>query len=154
MTTPRITCIVLAAASLMAGSAWAQSDSKPLNLKLPSSSTLPAASASSSAPAHASSSTVPGKYYGDTSGTTDAALAANDPQVADNCDDSTYNKTQVHGSVGMGVVSGSHMSGNYQTGTVNLTKAFGDCDHPTGGVSISISGGQGNFDHDRGRYGR
>jgi hypothetical protein len=153
MTTPRIILALLVAGSLATG-AWAQT-TQPLNLKLPPSSTLPAASASSAAPAHAGSSATPGKYYGDTSGTTDAGLAANTPaDAADSCDDATYNKTQVHGSVGMGVVSGSHMSGNYQTGTVNLTKAFGDCDHPTGGVSISISGGQGHFDQDRGRYGR
>ena len=153
MTTSRI-MIALLAASALATSAWAQTD-KPLNLKLPPNSALPATSTSTAAPAHAGSSAAPGKYYGDPSGTTAAALAANTPDdAADSCDDATYNNTQVHGSVGMGVMSGSHMSGDYQTGTVNLTKAFGDCDHPSGGVSISISGGQGHFDSGRGRYGR
>lgn len=137
-------------ASVLATSAAAQSASRPLNLKLPPSA-APAASSSAAKPA--SASTAPGVYYGDTSGTTDAAIAANEPP-ADTCDDATYNKTQVHGSVGTGVVAGSHFNGNYQTGTVNLSKAFGDCDHPTGGVSISIGAGQGHFDHDWRRFGR
>jgi hypothetical protein len=137
-------------ASVLATSAAAQSTSKPLNLKLPPGA-VPATSGSAAKPA--SASTAPGVYYGDTSGTTDAAIAANEPP-ADTCDDATYNNTQVHGSVGMGVVGGNHVSGNYQTGTVNLSKAFGDCDHPTGGVSISIGAGQGHFDHDGRRFGR
>jgi hypothetical protein len=136
--------------SALATSAAAQSADRPLNLKLPPSA-VPAASSSAAKPAAAS--TAPGVYYGDTSGTTDAALAANEPP-ADTCDDATYNTTQVHGSVGMGVVAGSRFNGNYQTGTVNLSKAFGDCDHPTGGVSISIGAGEGHFDHDRRRFGR
>lgn len=138
-------------AGLLAWPAWAQTSSQPLNLKLPPHA-VSAPKAADATPARAG--TAPGVYYGDTSGTTDAELAANDPdQGSDTCDDATYNKTQVHGSVGMGVVSGNHVSGNYQTGTVNLSKAFGDCEHPSGGVSISIGGGQGHFDHDR-RFGR
>ncbi|HET6432255.1 hypothetical protein [Dyella sp.] len=137
-------------AGTLATSATAQSANRPLNLKLPPGA-VPAASSSAAAPAAAS--TAPGVYYGDTSGTTDAAIAANEPPT-DTCDDATYNATQMHGSVGMGVVAGSRFSGNYQTGTVNLTKAFGDCDHPTGGVSISIGAGQGHFDHDGRRFGR
>src|SRR5512139_1075128 len=137
-------------ASALATSAAAQSADRPLNLKLPPGA-APAASSSAAKPAAAS--TAPGVYYGDTSGSTDAAIAANEPP-ADTCDDASYNKTQVHGSVGMGVVAGNHVSGHYQTGTVNLSKAFGDCDHPTGGVSISIGAGQGHFDHDGRRFGR
>ena len=137
-------------ASALATSAAAQSADRPLNLKLPPGA-APAASSSAAKPAAAS--TAPGVYYGDTSGTTDAAIAANEPP-ADTCDDATYNNTQMHGSGGMGVVAGSHMSGNYQTGTVNLSKAFGDCDHPTGGMSISIGVSQGHFDHDRDHHGR
>lgn len=141
----------LVAAGLLAGPVWAQSTSPPpLNLKLPS-GTAPAASSTATQPAAAS--TAPGVYYGDTSGSTDAGLAA-EADTADHCDDATYNNTQVHGSVGMGVVGGNHVRGNYQTGTVNLSKAFGDCDHPTGGVSISIGAGQGHFDHDSRRFGR
>jgi hypothetical protein len=45
----------------------------------------------------------------------------------------------------MGVVAGSHVSGNYQSGEVNVSKAFGSCDNPTGGMSLSIDVGQGNF---------
>ncbi len=129
-------------ASLLTTSAWAQTAAKPLNLKLPPSD-LPAASSTAAKPARAA----PGVYYGDTSG----RMGNNDTAVAatSNCDDYSYNQPQVHGSVGMGVVSGNHVGGSYQAGTVNLTKAFGSCDHPTGGVSISIGGGTGNF-HGRG----
>lgn len=149
MTRPLLTL----AASLLAASAMAQTSSKPLNLKLPPDS-LPAAS--STAPAPASSSTTsttakpvnptsrsPGVYYGDTSGRMGNTEETTHTQSA--CDDSTYNQPQVHGSVGMGVVGGSHMSGTYQTGTVSVSKAFGSCDDPHGGISISIGGGNGNF---------
>ena len=125
--------------TLLALPAWAQTASKPLNLKLPPSD-LPAPSSTAAAPAR----NAPGVYYGDTSGrmgnndTTDAATGTD-------CDDYRYNQPQLHGSVGMGVVGGNHMSGNYQTGTVNITKAFGSCDHPSGGVSISVGGSTGHF---------
>jgi hypothetical protein len=131
--------------SLLAVSAWAQTTpGKPLNLKLPPSD-IPAPSTTTAKPA----SSAPGVYYGDTSGRMGNAEVATDDQS--DCDDSTYNQAQMHGSVGMGVVSGNHMSGNYQTGTVNVTKAFGDCDHPTGGISISVGGGTGHFNGRRGR---
>jgi len=140
--------VIAFTAGLLATSAMAQNSGQPLNLKLPPQndlppSDLPAHSASTSKPA----SSAPGMYYGDTSGSTSASdeRAAN----AQHCDDSTYNQAQMHGSVGMGVMAGNHVSGNYQTGTVNITKNLGDCDHPTGGVSFSIGVGQGHF-HGRG----
>ena len=126
-------------ASLLTAPAWAQSTSPPLNLKLPPSD-LPASASTAPKPA-----TAPGVYYGDTSG----SIAADDEVAVDHCDDATYNQPQVHGSVGMGVMSGSHDDGTYQRGTVNLSKAFGSCDHPTGGVSVSIGAGSGHF-HGRG----
>jgi len=128
------------AASLLATTAWAQTAGKPLNLKLPPSD-LPAPSSTAATPTR----NAPGVYYGDTSGrmgNNDSTAAAT---TTDGCDDYSYNQPQMHGSVGMGVVGGSHFSGNYQTGTVNLSKAFGSCDHPSGGVSISIGGGTGHF---------
>lgn len=123
---------------LLVATASAQTANKPLNLKLPPSD-VPATSSTTAKPA----SPAPGVYYGDTSG----RMGNNDATAATttDCDDYRYNQPQVHGSVGMGVVSGNHFGGSYQTGTVNLTKAFGSCDHPTGGVSISIGGGTGNF---------
>ena len=148
------------AGTLLVGSVWAQSASQPLNLKLPAgdsapSSKLPAssstnASADTSQPATAGTSAkpAPGVYYGDTSGR--MGNADRDTASSQACDDSTYNQPQVHGSVGMGVVGGSHMSGTYQTGAVNITKNLGDCDHPTGAVSFSIDVGKGNF-HGRNR---
>jgi len=48
-----------------------------------------------------------------------------------------------------GVVGGNHGSGNYQSGVVNVSKAFGSCDNPTGGIGISIGAGQGNFNGHR-----
>ncbi|PWK91986.1 hypothetical protein [Fulvimonas soli] len=84
----------------------------------------------------------PGTYYGDTSGRMGSDETA---RAVPACDDATYNQPQMHGSVGMGVMSGNHVSGNYQTGTVSLSQAFGSCEHPTGGVSISVGGATGHF---------
>ena len=167
MNVPRFLPALLA--TLLAASAWAQSTSQPLNLKLPPGE-VPAANSTAAVPAHdatatptgvapaasmatASSATInqrrdpPGVYYGDTSGRMGNTEVARDTRPE--CDDSTYNQPQVHGSVGMGVASGSRFSGNYQTGTVNVTKAFGSCDEPSGGISISVGAGTGHF-HGRG----
>lgn len=148
--------IALASALLVVG-AHAQSASPPLNLKLPNDmppSSLPASSSTSAAKpstdkaANTASSNstkpkdAPGVYYGDTSGRTYHEDEDRVAAARQDCDDATYNNTQVHGSVGMGVVSGSHFGGNYQTGDVNFTKRTGSCDHPTGGVSVSIGVGQ------------
>jgi len=85
----------------------------------------------------------PGTYYGDTSGQMAGADIEDD---GPHCDDATYNKPQVHGSVTTGVVSASHGgSGSYQGGAVSLSQAFGSCEHPTGGVSISVGGATGHF---------
>ncbi|MEI7036356.1 hypothetical protein [Fulvimonas yonginensis] len=135
---PQLPAAVLLAA-LLALPAAAQTSGKPLDLRLPPSDVPPAAS---TAPKPASA---PGVYYGDTSGRT----AADEQTLADACDDANYNQPQVHGSVGTGVVAGSHVGGSYQRGTVNLSKAFGSCQHPSGGISVSIGAGTGHF-HDRG----
>ncbi len=133
--------------ALLATSAWAQSAAKPLNLKLPPSQ-LAAASSNPADSSHpvAPTSSAPGVYYGDTSGRMGNTEVATDARAT--CDDSTYNKAQVHGSVGVGVVGGNHVSGNYQTGSVSVSKAFGSCDDPSGGINFSISSGTGEF-HDR-----
>ena len=142
-------------ACLLAGAAWAQDASQPLNLQLPPSDVPAAASTAAAHPAnhpatdrYGNPTSPPGVYYGDTSGRMGNTEVATDNRP--DCDDSTYNQAQVHGSVGMGVMSGNHVSGNYQTGTVNVSKAFGSCDDPSGGISISIGTGSGHF-HDRGR---
>lgn len=154
------------AATLLASAAAAQD--KPLNLKLPP-NYVPAPSSTAAAPASGATGTAvptvtksgesvavtpsrpkdpPGTYYGDTSGRMEGVDVADD---VPRCDDATYNKPQVHGSVTTGVVSASHGgSGSYQAGTVSLSQAFGSCDHPTGGVSISVGGGTGHFG--RGRW--
>lgn len=128
--------------SMLVTVSWAQTPAKPLNLKLP-----PADLPASNATVAQSATPAPGVYYGDTSGRLGNAEVASDDR--DDCDDSSHNRPEVHGSVGMGFMSGSHMHGSYQTGTVNLRKAFGDCDRPRGGVSISI--GTGRFDGRRDR---
>ena len=159
------TFLTLAATSLLASAAVAQD--KPLNLKLPAdyvpspASTVAApagSSAQQAAPAVTKSGESvavtlarpqdpPGTYYGDTSGRMENVEVADEPR----CDDATYNKPQVHGSVSTGVVSASHGgSGSYQAGAVSLSQAFGSCDHPSGGVSISVGGSQGHFG--RGRW--
>jgi hypothetical protein len=164
----RVICFACIATGLLAGSANAQNDSKPLNLSLPPSSDMPAAIAvsvmptspepataapASATPTHVATTgvnTAPGVYYGDTSGVPVNAVAANDPNnPTASCDDTTYNQPQVHGSVTAGVVAGNHVSGSYEAGTVNIRKPLGDCEHPTGSLNISVSGGQGRFNYQR-----
>lgn len=136
------------ASLLLATTASAQSAGKPLNLKLPPGD-LPAPASSTST----AGKPAPGVYYGDTSGrmgnTGEAAAAA-----LTDCDDSTYNKPQVHGSVSTGVVTGNHIgTGTWNAGEVNITKALGSCDDPGGHISISIGADQGNFHGNGGRHG-
>lgn len=152
--------LALAALSFLATAAVAQE--KPLNLKLPadyvpapaSSAAAPAAAATpDGAPVTKSGESVavtpsrpkdpPGTYYGDTTGRMTGAEVEDD---GPRCDDATYNKPQVHGSLSTGVVSASHGgSGSYEAGAVSVSQAFGSCEHPTGGVSISVGGGSGHF---------
>ena len=141
---------------LLATAAHAQTASSGLNLKLPpgsvpaSSSTAPARpsdappamDAVNTRPAGtstAASRPTPGVYYGDTSGRTAAQDEAEAEASRPHCDDATYNQPQVHGSVGMGVVTGNHWgSGTYNSGAVNITQRTGDCSHPTGSIGLSI----------------
>jgi hypothetical protein len=160
---------VLAALALTATTAFAQDASKPLNLRLPA-DYVPAPASTAAAPASASSvagtapknggtnvavtptrpKDPPGAYYGDTSG---RMANTETDSGAPRCDDATYNKPQVHGSITTGVVSASHGgSGSYQGGAVSLSQAFGSCEHPTGGVSISVGGMNNNFGGGRGRW--
>lgn len=160
---------ILLAACLLCGAAWAQSTGQPLNLKLPAN--VPAASSSSaaapaptdaskavSAPAAAATTLAnaansgyakdpPGTYYGDTSGALGDTQAVVGQPAAVACDDATYNQPQVHGAVTTGVVAGNHFSGSYGGAGVTLSQAFGSCEHPTGGMSISVQGTQGHFGH-------
>ena len=151
MKTPRI-AIALLATSLLAGTAWAQTSSNqappPLNTTLPQANSMPSSLLPASSSSSAKPGSAPGAYYGDTSG----RMGNADEHTASSsqtCDDSTYNQPQVHGDVGMGVMSGSHTSGSYQSGAVSVTKNLGDCDHPSGGVSFSVGVSQGQF-HGRG----
>ncbi|HUB90414.1 MAG TPA: hypothetical protein VMA74_11880 [Dyella sp.] len=145
--------IAALAAILLTTAAWAQTGNQPLNLKLPGGyQSYPAAASTAAQPASSSStsgkskggvtvnghpaaiSPAPGVYYGDTSG-----ARGNGQAAVPACDDSTYNKPQVHGELGMGVVSGSHIgTGSYQSGAVSVVKNTGSCDHPTGSVGVSI----------------
>lgn len=142
------TAILIAACSV-AGAACAQSATSPLNLKLsPQADIPPPAMSVGSAPAPSGTAATPpshhaapGIYYGDTSGRT--GVGEQRVAAAPKCDDATYNQPQTHGSIGMGVMGGSHMSGNYQTGTVSMVKQLGSCEHPTGSVGFTISVGQG-----------
>lgn len=162
------TLLALVATSLVATAAVAQE--KPLNLNLPPNYVPAPASTAAPAPTAGASTQQaapvvtksgesvaitptrpkdpPGTYYGDTSGRMENVEVADDTP---RCDDATYNKPQVHGSLTTGVVSASHGgSGSYQGGAVSLSQAFGSCEHPTGGVSISVGGTQGHFG--RGRW--
>ncbi len=158
---------ILLAASLVAASAWAQSVVQPLNLRLPSDAAAPQTStvapardadSVSAAVSSPTDSVSPDSHYDAAANrAVDAADAANRPLDGQDaskpaCNDADYTQTQVHGSVGMGVVAGNHVSGNYQTGSIRLTKATGSCDHPTGGVSLSINVGRENFGRGRWRH--
>lgn len=138
-------------ACLMTGAALAQTTKPPLNLQLPPSDMPVAASTAPSHPRidrYGNPVSPPGVYYGDHSGP--AAPVGDERVAAQHCDDATYNQPQMHGSASMGVMAGNHVSGNYQTGSVSVSKAFGSCDDPHGGISFSVSSGTGNF-HGRGR---
>ena len=167
------TTVFATASLLLAATAWAQNADQSLNLKLPAN--LPAASASAAPPAPPATTVAnssgqaakpntnanataqaasqngsyskdpPGTYYGDTSGAMGDTQAAVGAAPAVTCDDATYNQPQVHGSVTTGVVAGNHFSGNYTGGGVTLSQAFGSCEHPSGGMSISVGGTQGHF---------
>ncbi|HJP97786.1 MAG TPA: hypothetical protein VJ862_04405 [Rhodanobacteraceae bacterium] len=141
---------IFLATCLVTGVASAQNPGGPaLNLKLPPSD-LPIAASTAASPAatrpltnrSGNPTSAPGVYYGDTSGRT----ARQDERVAaQRCDDSTYNQPQVHGSASMGVMGGNHVSGSYEAGTIHVTRNLGDCEHPSGGIGVSISVGQGQF---------
>ena len=163
MKTIRTTALL--ASCLLCGAAWAQSTGQPLNLKLPSGVPAAASSTAAAAPSDASKAVAPaaapaaqanaaaggyakdppGTYYGDTSGALGDTQAAVGQPAAVTCDDATYNQPQVHGAVTTGVVAGNHFSGSYGGAGVTLSQAFGSCEHPTGGMSISIQGTQGHF---------
>jgi len=82
-----------------------------------------------------------------------SANPANKAKAAtESCDGTTDNRAQVHGSVETGVVAGNHFSGNYQAGNVNITKPFGDCNHPSTTLRISVSAGQGHFGYNQGSH--
>ncbi len=134
--------VTFAAACLLAGSAMAQSAKAPLNLQLPPSDMPVAANTAAAHPAadaHGNPTSAPGVYYGDHR---IPPARADERVAAQRCDDSTYNQTQVHGSASMGVMGGNHVSGNYQAATINMTRNLGDCEHPSGGIGVSISVGQ------------
>lgn len=148
-------------ASMVAASACAQSTPAKLNLNLPprsvadqsanagsshatdenavatASSAIADASNSSATPAPAQPAVRHDGY--------DGLIENAEATAATKCDDAIYTQPQVHGAMTMGVVAGNHVSGNYQAGAVTVSKAFGSCEHPTGGASISIDVGQGNF---------
>ncbi|WP_285405602.1 hypothetical protein [Luteibacter sp. ME-Dv--P-043b] len=162
--------LALVALSLAATATMAQDTPRPLNLRLPADYT-PAPASTAPAPAKSADAGVaadpkapavapkngggsvavtssrpldpPGTYYGDTSG---RMTGVEGDDGSPRCDDASYNTPQVHGSVSTGVVSASHGgSGSYQAGAVSLSQAFGSCEHPSGGVSISVGAGQGHF---------
>jgi hypothetical protein len=129
---------------LLSAPALAQTPATPLNHQ------MPPADMQAPAPSRAADdASAPGVYFGDTSGRTYATTA---DRSAPACSDATYNQPQMHGSVTTGVVGGGHWGGSFGGATVNMTKAFGSCEHPTGGVSISVSGMQNNVRPHRGGW--
>ena len=133
--------------------AWAQTTASPLNLQVPadavSANSKPAAESkpkseapASTTPATPNVTAMPAPY--------DQTYGARRDAAERGCDDATYAQPQIHGSVGMGVVAGSHVSGNYETATLNASKALGSCTDPKGGVGASITVSKGTFNSRRG----
>ena len=158
--------LIASITGLLAASAWADSVPKTLDLNLPPTNVTgesptttatkstakvalaPDQQSSITSTQRAISSATPANMHYDAAA--NAIVDAADSHKA-TCDDANYGKPQIHGDIGMGVVAGNHVSGNYQTGTFNVTKATGSCDHPTGSMGLSISVGRGNFDDHRRR---
>jgi len=157
MTILRILCVALLATGLPLATAYAQDDDRPLIRTTPPIKGFPAAnpgdnaapaatpqasvatSPASSNPAQAASvATAQIGNADDVRAANNARLVARSDDATDSCDAVTDNKTQVHGSVSTGVVAGNHVSGNYESGTVNITKPLGDCKDPDKFLSITI----------------
>lgn len=163
------TIFLATTASLLCATAWAQSAPKKLDLNLPASQ-LSQATANATPvnkPAVETATTNPDSAVAKALPTQAAQANAgivsisNDNAIVDAadsrrpaCNNDKYSQPQVHGSLGVGVMAGNHVSGNYQTGNVSVTKALGTCDHPTGEVGLSISISQGNFNNRGYRGGR
>ena len=135
MKTRRLLVTTISIASLLPLSAFAQSSPQPLDLKLPTDNAAVDAADVETARQGGSvapSSAMPSAFHYDDPNPRNRAAQA--PP----CSDATYTQPQVHGSAEVGVAGGNHVSGNYQSGVVHVTKAFGSCDAPTGDVSVSI----------------
>ena len=152
MKTPYYVSAVLAA--ILSASASAQTAPRALELKLPpgsvpaeSASAAPSPTGNEAATAAATNATTTSPASGQAQpplnyDEPDDLYAESDAGAKRKCDDAAYGQAQVHGAVSAGVVAGNHVSGNYQSAVVNVSKAFGSCDHPTGGVSVTIDAGQ------------
>jgi len=129
-------------------SAWAQSSPQPLDLKLPADNAAVDAAdveaARQGADVQPSSPAMPSAFH------YDDPNPRNRMAQAPPCNDAAYTQPQVHGSVEAGVVGGNHVSDNYQSAVVHVTKAFGNCEAPTGGVGISIGVTKGDFNSPHG----
>jgi hypothetical protein len=142
MKTRQLLVTTIGIAGLLSLSAWGQSSPQALDLKLPADN------------AAVDAADVQAARHGDSvpaSSAMPSAFRYDDPNPrnrragAPACDDAVYNQPQVHGSVGAGVASGSHSSGNYQSAVVHVTKALGSCEAPTGDVSVSVGVSKENF---------
>jgi len=132
---------------LLSLSAWAQSSPQPLDLKLPADNAAVDAADVEAARQGASvspSSAMPSAFH------YDDPNPRNRTAQGPGCNDAIYNQPQVHGSAEVGVVGGNHVSGNYQSGVIHVTKAFGSCDAPTGGVGVSIGVTKEDFNNPHG----
>ena len=130
-------CIAIVAAT----PALAQSSSaKPLDLNLPLQFT-PATASTAHGTAKSAPASKPrqhGAHPDNTRATGMQPIYAYLPA----CNNKAYKRPRVFGNVGLGAFSGSHIEGNYQTGTVNIAKALGSCNHPSGGVTFSFGFGR------------
>ena len=147
MKTRQLFVTAIGIAGLFSLSAWAQSSPQPLDLKLPTDNAAVDAAdveAVRQGAAVSPSSAMPSAFRYDDPNPRNR-VAQGRP-----CDDAIYNQPQVHGSASVGVAAGNHVSGNYQSGVVHVSKAFGSCEAPTGDVNVSIGVTRGESNAPRG----
>ena len=132
-----IACIALFAAT----PALAHSSSaRPLNLDLPLPFT-PAAAGTTHGAAKSARASKPRPHSAHLDDSRDTGMETPYASLP-TCDNEAYKKPRVFGNVELGAFSGSHIDGNYEAGRVSVGNALGNCNHPSGGITVSFGFGR------------
>ena len=130
--------MIIALLSCVAAPVSAQSSSSSLNLQLPASTTSPQNNAVSQPIPSGPNATTAASTTANLPIPYDTTYGDRRDAAEKGCDDKTYSKPQVQGSVGMGVAASKRASANYETTELDANKPLGSCDDPKGDVSASI----------------